>query len=240
MFGCFFRKLITMKKNLLLIAVIIVANVHAQSYSHVGESNGNPFLSDVNGRPLLIAANYATEGSPFFLNEYRPARIVLMDGKSYSYVKVKYNVAERLVQYLDKDGKEMIADKPVRTLELRTPETGEAFLLESAGQALNSAGAAVYQVLDSGNVRLLKKVVITSREDKPYTSASTTRVFDRKESLFYQNPGAQPEKLERNKSFVANLFKSKQAELIAYAERNQIGFKDEQDLILLFQFGNTH
>lgn len=229
-----------MRILLLLFALIIAAGLQAQSYSHVGESNGNPFLSDVNGRPLLIAASYATEGSPFFLNDYRPARIVLMDGKVYNNVKVKYNVAERLVQYLDKDGKEMIADKPVRTLELRTPETGETFLLESAGQALNSGGAAVYQVLDSGTVRLLKKVVITSREDKPYTSASTTRVFDRKESLFYQNAGAQPEKLERNKSFVANLFKSKQAELIAYAEHNQIGFKDEQDIRLLFQFGNAH
>ncbi|MDE3249111.1 MAG: hypothetical protein KGO82_10650 [Bacteroidota bacterium] len=229
-----------MKKTLLLLAVVIVANADAQSYSHVGESNGNPFLSDVNGRPLLIAANYATEGSPFFLNDYRPARIVLMDGKSYSNVKVKYNVAERLVQYLDKDGKEMIADKLVRTLELRTPETGENFLLESAGQALNSTGATVYQVLDSGSVRLLKKIVITSREDKPYTSASTIHVFDRKESLFYQTPGGQPQKLERNKSFVSGLFKDRYAQLVAYAENNHINFKDEQDLTLLFRYGNAH
>lgn len=228
-----------MKKSLLLLAVIIVANVHAQSYSHVGESNGNPFLTDVNGRPLVIPSNYSTEGSPYFLNDYRPARIVLMDGKTYSNVKVKYNIAERLVQYLDKDGKEMIADKPVRSLVLQVPEAGETFVLESAGQALNSAGAAVYQVLDSGSVRLLKKIVISSRDDKPYTSASTIHVFDRKESFFYQRPGQQPQKLERSKSFVAGLFKERDAQLIAYAENNHINFKDEQDLTLLFRFGNN-
>lgn len=229
-----------MKKPFLLLAAMFVAHVQAQSYSHVGESNGNPFLSDVNGRPLSIPSNYTTEGSPYFLNDYHPARIVLMDGKTYSNVKVKYNVAERLVQYLDKDGKEMVADKPVRSLVLQLPEDGSSFVLESAGQALNTTGATVYQVLDSGSVRLLKKIVITSREDKPYTSASTIHVFDRKESLFYQTPGGQPQKLERNKSFVSGLFKDRYAQLVAYAENNHLNFKDEQDLTLLFRYGNAH
>lgn len=228
-----------MRILLLLLTVFVVFRAGAQSYSHVQDAGSNPFLSDVNGRPLYLPTNYNAEGSPYFLDDYRPARIVLADGSVYSDIRVKFNLVERLVQYLDKNGKEMVTDKPVRQLTLLNPEEGKEYVLESDGPALNSNNAVVYQLLDSGAVRLLKKITVTSRDEKPYSSASITRVYDRKEILYYQNSGEHPAKLERNKSFVSGLFKTRQAEIIAFAESNQINFKDEQDLKRIFQLANA-
>lgn len=168
-----------------LLLLLTSCRLLCQSYAHIEEASSNPFLNDANGRPLYLLSNYIIEGSPYFLDEYRLAQLVAVKETVYNNVKVKINMVERVIQYLGADGKEMITAIPVRKLVFADSAGGRnAVVLESFSSALNVPGAAVYQVLDSGSIQLLKKIIINSRDEKKYGNAGTTRVYERKETYY--------------------------------------------------------
>jgi hypothetical protein len=61
----------------------------------------------------------------------------------------------------------MITDVAVRKLVFRgLPAGSSCLVLESFGVAINTPGAAVCQVLDTGKIKLLKKIIISSTDEK--------------------------------------------------------------------------
>jgi len=75
------------------------------------------FKNDAKGRPLYLTVNFATEGSPYFAEDYQPAQLTIMGGAVYNNVKVKLNLLDHLVQYLQPDGREMITEMPVQKIK---------------------------------------------------------------------------------------------------------------------------
>lgn len=227
-----------MKTLFTLLLLLAGGRLFCQSYSHIEEASSNPFLSDANGRPLYLLSNYTVEGSPYFMDEYQTAQLITVEGTVYKNVKVKINIVDRVVQYLAADGKEMVTDIPVKRLLFTGPDGGTDIILESFLTALNAPGAGIYQVLDTGKIKLLKKIVINSRDEKKYGNAGITRVFERKETYYAAN-GSYITKLEKGKAAMLDLFSHQKDTLSAFIDARQLSCRSEQDYRAVFRFCNS-
>ena len=200
------------------------------------------FKNDAYGRPLYLKTDFPTEGSPYFIDEYYLANITAANGNVYSNVKVKVNLLDHFVQYLSEDGKEMITDMPVKKIEFKNipDENGviSNVLLTSYPGVLNSPGAAVYQMLDSGKVCLLKKITISFRDDKKYNEASTTRIFERREVYFSLAPGGQAKKIEKGKAAMLELFSDDKDKIALFIDQHNLNCRSEASIKEIFKFYN--
>ena len=201
------------------------------------------FKSDAYGRPLYLTTSFPAEGSPYFSNDYHLAWITAVNGNVYDGIKVKINLQDHLIQYIASDGKEMITDMPVKKIVFRdfpdeNGSTGDV-LLESFSGALNSPGTAVYEVLDTGKISLLKKITVTYRDDKKYNEASTTRIFERKEVYCSLDTGGQIKKLEKGRAAMLELFNDKKDKVASFIDQHNLNCRTEASFKNIFRYYNS-
>jgi len=203
----------------------------------------NPFMNDANGKPLYWGSTYVAEGSPYLHKDYNWADITVLSGKVYKDVRVKYNMVEHQLQYLLDDGTEMISTTPVKTISFTALPGDQAVptkaLFESETGVINSPDAVIYQVLDSGNISLLKRIIITYRDDKRYGEAVTTRHFTRQELNYVKDQKGQYKKLEKSRSFITELCKEKMKEINAYIDANKLSCKNISDIQQIIHYYNS-
>jgi hypothetical protein len=214
----------------------------AIAISCIAYTQQNPFMNDANGRPLFWGSSYVADGSPYFNEEYNWAEIITLEGKVYKDIRVKFNVMDRVVQYLAEDGKEMIATLPIKSIRfpvIPSPEGLNNTLLWNPQGALNTPAAPVYEVLDSGRISFFKKIDITYRDEKKYSEAVITRHFDRKESYYFLLPDGTMTKLDKSRSFITDLLKDKKTEVDTYIDANKIKCKTVKDMQLIIKYYNS-
>ena len=202
----------------------------------------NPFMNDANGRPMFWGSQYVADGSPYLREEYNWAEVTTVEGKVYRDIRIKFNLMDRVVQYLGDDGKEMIATLPVKSIKFPVipAESGTiSIMLSSVNGALNTPDAAIYEVLDSGKVTLLKKISVTYRDEKKYSEAVITRHFDRQETYYILTPDGQLNKLEKNRSFITSMLLDKKTEVEQYIDSNKLKCKTLKDLQMIVEYYNS-
>ena len=200
----------------------------------------NPFLKDVNGRPLYLHITYAAEGTPYLEDAYRPADITTTGNKTYTGIMVKLNLVENDVQFLGPDGSEMLATMPISKIKFhKTEKEGAANnLLVQSFSAINEPGAKVYAVLDSGKISLLKHLKIGFRDDRRYNEATVTRVFSPLHMYYAYRKGKEA-KIEKSSSFLLNLFADKRKEVELFMKKRNGKLRTEEDLLAVFHFYNS-
>jgi hypothetical protein len=202
-----------------------------------------PFVFDGNGRPLYWGTPFVADGSPFFYDDYIAADITLASGKMYKGIKVKFNIVERQLQYLNKDSVEMIADLAVASIKFTlSPEnkesTGLVKLMSNTG-ILNSPDAVIYEVLDSGKVSVLRKITVTYRDETTYGSTNTTRHFVRKESDYFFLIGKEYKKILKTKEFFTETLKDKKKEIESFINLKSLKCKSVQDYLAITRLYNS-
>ncbi len=201
------------------------------------------FMNDANGRPLFMQTNYTAEGSPYFNEEYMVVEITTPDGAAYTNVRIKINLADHIIQYMNREGREMITDMPVKQVKFtqyvfEDGQLGE-LTLASYGTPINAADTRVYQVVSSGKITLLKSIAISWRDEKKYGSASITRIFERKEAYSVLLPDGKIKRLEKGRTAILALFPDRQKEVALFIEQNKLKCNSGKDYEKLFRFYNT-
>ncbi|HEY4148067.1 MAG TPA: hypothetical protein VGM41_04025 [Chitinophagaceae bacterium] len=201
------------------------------------------FMENGDGKPLFIQSNYVAEGSPYLNDEYRMAQVTALNGTVYSNVQVKLNLLDHVIQYLDRQGKEMITEIPIKQVKFTSyvsedREVSELTFASYAG-AMNAPNAVIYQVIDSGAITLLKNTSVSFRDEKKYGSANTTRIFERKETYSVLTPDGRVKHLERGKDNVIALFPDKQRQVEAFIEQEKLKCNSIKDCELVFTFYNS-
>jgi hypothetical protein len=100
----------------------------------------------------------------------------------------------------------------------------------------NETQNSFYQVLAEGKASLLKKYSITWRDDKPYNSGTTTRIFTAREIL-YLNINGSMFKLDKNNSNLATILSSKMVN--AYLAKEKRNLKKDDEVIRLIEYYNS-
>jgi hypothetical protein len=222
-----------MRKCLFLFVILCSAYAHAQQ---------NPFMNDGNGRPLYIKTTYVADGSPYLFDEYNFAEITSVNGIVYRQVRVKLNMVDNQVQYMSDKGEELVASLPIKKIRFLSAVDEDqkrvSITVESFGEALNSSGSAIYEVVDSGKVMLLKKTVINTRDEKKYGEATITRHFEKvKSDYLYINH--EIKKIEKGKSFFLTALADKQKEIEAFIDNNKLKCKGTGDYKMIISYYNS-
>ena len=209
-------------------------------FAQLAQGQANPFMKDVNGRPLYLRITYVPDGTPYLEDAYRPADITTTNNKTYTGIMIKVNLLENDVQFLSPDGAEMLASMPIKKIRFhKTEKPGAAnnMVLESFS-AINERGAKIYAVLDSGKISLLKHLKVAFRDDRRYNEATVTRIFTQT-PIYYAYKDNREAKIEKNKDFILQLFRDKRAEVERYINENNIKCRSEDDLYAVFHFYNS-
>lgn len=144
------------------------------------------FYSTIDGFPVN-QKKYSNllSGSPYFLDAFMPTALVLMDGKTYTDVKVRLNLADNEVQYVDSKGTELVAQAPLKHLIIADTTSAKKYLFVHAS-ALPEATPKKgwYQLLSDGKAQLYKFTEKRLVTVKPFNSASEEQRVEAKERLY--------------------------------------------------------
>ncbi|MEO5683432.1 MAG: hypothetical protein ABIQ88_12365 [Chitinophagaceae bacterium] len=200
------------------------------------------FRNDAYGRPLYLLPNFKSEGSPNYSDDYHIAAVTLENGKVYNNLSIKLNLVTHTVQYLE-DGKEMVTTAPVKKIMFINLPDEDGFRrnvqLETFTSALNAPDAAVFEVLDTGKIKLVKKITITYRDDRKYNEAATTRIFERKEIYYSVDESAQPKRIEKGKSALLTIFPDNRDKVASFIDQQKLSCRTEADFKRIFSFYNS-
>jgi hypothetical protein len=152
----------------------------------VSVQRSSHFYTTFDGFPVN-AKKYSSlvSGSPYFLDAFMPSAFVLADGKTYTQVKARLNLADNEVQYLDSKGAELVAQAPLKQLVISDTISRTDYQFVHA-LALPAAAPKKgwYQLLADGKVQLYKFMERKLVTEKPFNSASEEQRIDSREKLY--------------------------------------------------------
>ncbi len=205
----------------------------------ISDFNQTPlFMNDAYGRPIAAKATMDTEGSIFFKDHYQLATVT-MNRKTYLNIPVKINLAENQVLF-NYDGIEMAPMLAINKIAFYDSLThAPAHIFKTGFPAMqNIQNETLLEVLDSGKVVLLKHVQITSRDERPYNSAVTTRVY-KKVPAYYFYFGNKLSEVSRKQENLLMQLQGKTTELEAFVRNNKIKLNKEEDVLKMVRYYNS-
>ena len=169
-----------------LLIYVVSSSVWFTSFSQktvdVDKEDGRAvnYLYTVAGTPF-ISTKFArvVEGSPFFNEEMMTGAIILSKGKEYKNIKVRLNLLEGQVNYLDDKQNEMIASSPVKEVVLWDTilKKDHRFIFSEYIVSSQKLEKEFYELLQAGKAELYKQHKKTILESKPYGSATVEQTI---------------------------------------------------------------
>ena len=202
-------------------------------------NESSEFMTDAYGHPMYMKTVYNAEGSPFFNDNYVPARLSF-NGRTYSNIPVKINLSENTVLY-DRGGVDFVMTVPVQKIELYDSIADKYYLTFQNGfpGIGELTPLTYYQVIDSGKATLLKHIGISYRDDKPYYSATVTRTFEQTVQ-YYILTGNKMTIVPKNTDMLTDILKDTKNNIASFIEKNKLKISREQDLEkIISHFNNT-
>lgn len=198
----------------------------------------NSFLSDGNGNPMYLRSGYQLEGSPFYKDEYSLARITTRKGNSYQDIPVKLNLMTQEMFFRVSDGREMIPILPVAAIRFDTAaQPGESGIFLSGFPAIDKQTEnSFYQLIDSGRAMLLKFNKVNYRDEKPFNSGVTHRIFETTPVLYAYTADGVMVQLSKAKAPLAVLFKDRIEPMAIFIRDNDLSLRKEEDLVKIFRY----
>jgi len=226
-----------MKYTVYLIIILLPCFAGAQ-----GPSEINFFMRDANGRILDgLNKGYKIEGSPYLLKEFCSANIVSTRGKNYNNIPANINLETSELIFQTPDNQMMAVNIPVSRVVFHNCETSEKRVFLSGFSPVDRfTERSFYQLLDSGNVLLLKSFQSNFSESRGYTESIPTRVYEQTTAYYVFLPAQGLIKVPRSITDVPGIFeKEKKDKLNNYIRTNQLKSRNETDLTKLLAYYNS-
>lgn len=179
------------------------------------------------------------EGTPYFPEAFSKGKIILSGGKRYDSIRLRLDLIENTVQYVDPGGEELVATTPIRTILLTGIANGKDKRFDNADfiKTTSAITKGWYQLLDTGTLCLYKQYHKSIRENKPYGSATTEQSITT--SFHYYiliNSVFTPVKKIKA---LPDMLQDKKTELLEYISNNNLTGKTDEDYIALVAYYNA-
>lgn len=215
-----------MKKLIFLILLLVATTLQIQAQVRLVDINGVPFKERILGD---------LEGSPYFNDEFLKGSITLEDKSVYKNVFLRY----------DLESNELVYRKDISSSSMLPIGKVIGFTIEQPGGIANFKGVfkggtrmdGFYQVLQQGNISLLKKVKKKIVEKVEYNSPSSKSMSSTTTYYIQQLNGDLELVKGDKKSFVKVL--GKEAEINDFVAKEKINLKNEDDMVKLVSYLNT-
>lgn len=228
-------------KFFLCICLFAFTSLIARSQNTVNvdkdDYNAGNFFYSVSGEPVVTAKFVKlVEGTPFFTDEWLKSTIIVPQGKRFHNVRVKLDLMDGTLHYLDAKGVEFIAVTPIKEVILIDSVKNQNFRFVSSF-SLRTLKEGWYSPLIEGNVSLFKIYHKILREDKPYGSAvAEQKIVTQERFVLIVND--QPFYLKNEKE-VPSVLENKKAELEAFMKTQNKKRSLQERLIETITFYNS-
>jgi hypothetical protein len=230
-----------MKTILIGTAILLGSQAGAQSVAthsnlNIKKSGYNTMVNVVDNAGKPFEPDMSVQGSPFLTEDWRKANLALANGSTYGDVKVRLNLHQSTLHFLNAKGVEMY---------LEASEISRVELLDSSGKLVQQVfvkmtqplknGAQehqLYQVLAEGKINLLKQMRKKVQVYIHEYSKEITRSFEQYESYFVFGKN-ELQALKRKASFWEPLMQDNWKAVSAFANANGLDFKSVEDITKL-------
>jgi hypothetical protein len=214
---------------MLLFCVILIGAVQSQGYDVGSQAmqGNNPFLI---GSQQVNTIKYSrlVEGSPFFWDDYQPATIGTKKGEKYAGMKVKLNLTDQELYYMDDKGKELVLTSPVDYVIVSNPTIPATVQFEFFPKAAEAQPWGWIQLLTKGTkVAVYKRHMKTMEETTPYGSATKEQKILTNYQYYALSKGTWI-KLKKMED-VADINPEKRDEVLALIKSYKLKWKDDKD-----------
>lgn len=173
-------------------------------------------------------------GSPYLNETFTQGEVVFDKGIRNAF-PLRYNIYKDWIEY-QKNNQTYILDPDFRIKEVTFDEN--TFVVEEyPGKGKSRLG--YFKLLDSGKVTLLSKQLVLYKEYQQaqalQSSASPPKYTRTADQFYFKVESGELHKIDNIKSMVAS-FPDKQDLLMAYAKKEKISAKKEEDLRRLFAY----
>lgn len=238
-YTCLPVKFIQNIQILLLILILQPFNISGQS----AQKKLDRYITmlDINGRPVPeIIIN--VEGSPYFIDSFWYADVLLNDGKLFENVKMKIDLHNHEVHFITGDNKEIIAEQGfINEIILSDSVNGKrVFHHFKTGYPLidQNNKNQFYQILSDGEIQLLrltKKHIVQTQNVMTREIKSAYAQYDE----YYVFRQGEIKKLKKEKEFVLELLKDKQKNIEEHLKDKKMNFRNIAMLTSLFDYYNS-
>jgi hypothetical protein len=177
------RKIFLMSFKSLLVSLLFLSLLSAKA------AQGQGMSLHLNGNILLLTKyDEISDGSPFFVNDWRKAALLTFDGLVIENIMTRLDLLANEVHYMDSAGQALKCMNPVKSVIFKpsASDTGFTFV---AQQSLDGNRTGWFQVLNQGKATLLKEVNKTLRETTGFGQGKPTKTIVNESSywLWYQD-----------------------------------------------------
>jgi len=246
-FICLLVKFIRNIQFLLLILILQPFNVKSQTTPRLtavsAQKKFDHYISmiDINGR-LVQNIIINVEGSPYFIDSFRYADILLSDDKVFENIKVKIDFYKHEAHLIASDEKEIIADQGlIKEMILSDSVNGKwVFYHFKTGFPLidKNKGNQFYQLLSYGEIQLLKLIKKEIVQTQNMMTREVKNEFVQYDEYYIFRHG-EIKKLKKDKEFVLDLLKNEHKKIEDYLKDKKMNFRNITMLTSLFNYYNS-
>jgi len=174
------------------------------------------------------SGNEEITGNPFLYEDWNNEGVVYADGVAHSVSKLNYNMYSDEVAELKSKNEVFVFDKSAIDS------------LQISGRHFNKMNGSFYEVISKGDkLSLLKQhsTRVQKGQFNPTDGSTTPSRLVRMED-YYTSQSGKVDKFKPSKGSVMDLFADKQSEVKKFIKDEKLSYKNEEDLIRLFDFYN--
>lgn len=223
-------------KNVFLIILVLCSKINFGQGKIV-----SLFITDITGKPINLTTTYNITGNPYFPDNYATSVLYLKGGGKIENIKTKIYLPDYSVLYSLNDTADMVAVSVIEKITFSSLLTTDLDKIEF--QLFPSPGnlkvQKYYQVIDTGNIKLLKLYTSDFTDTKEFGSASVTRTYEKRTDMYAYSPVLGVSKITGSDKLLSGVFADKQKEMADFINKNKINFKREKDLKKTFFYYNS-
>lgn len=227
-----------MKHFILSACILGVFSGYGQNVVDVDKNSvplSNRVFYSTGGHPVSTAKYIKlTSGSPYFKEVWMKGAISTPDSAEYINLRLRLDLLENSLLYLNDKNEEMISVVPINKVSLRDTVTGANYLFVHLPEDANTW----YQVLTIGKLSLYKQHHKYMSETKAYASSITEQSIRTEERyVVYFNHVLT--RIKKPKE-IAELVPSKNYRaMMDYIEKEKLSGKKESDFIAAIEYYNS-
>lgn len=203
----------------------------------------DPYFMVYDAKGQVTAKNEYVDvtGSPYLSPDWLIGSFTLANGKSYSDMKIKYDLVKDMMYVKGGDDDLIRLLEPVKEFKLNVPVSGGMdvrYYKSGYTNIPNTTNSYYFEVLEGGKTQLLKRASKIVQVNKEYNSATSSKSFE-DITKYYLYTDGKGSLVKKDKKSVLAALGNKQAELETYIKDNKLNIKSDEDFAKLISYYNT-
>jgi hypothetical protein len=205
-----------------------------------GSANGQETYSDINGIPLKDKKANIVEGSEYMSDNWVNGYVKFKNGKVANNIKLKFNQLSGELVFKNVNDQEFtfVSEVAEFGIPYSVADVSYSGIFRSGFQGAKGINDHTFlEVLNDGNIKLLKLTSKSILQTKPfYSGTSESNIVQTSKYYLFKDGALIP--IKKEASDILNVLESRER-LTTYIKENKLKLKDDKDLIRLFSYYNS-